>query len=54
MGKAIALVGFVILLFNYFDNKPNSWSYLGWAGMIIGAIIIYLEWKRGYGKKRLG
>jgi len=49
VGFLIILAGFSLLLSHYFISTPVNWFYLGWLGVIIGALIIYIDWRRGYG-----
>ena len=45
LGWLITLAGLGLVVFSYFAGKPDSWSYVGWFGVFIGALIIYVEWR---------
>jgi hypothetical protein len=45
MGLLITLAGLSLLLFRYFAIKTATWFDLGWLGIIIGALIIYIDWR---------
>jgi hypothetical protein len=45
MGLVITLAGLGLLLIRYFAMKPTTWFDLGWVGIIIGALIIYIDWR---------
>jgi len=43
MGWLIMIAGLGVLLFGCLTGKPDIWFNLGWAGIMIGATIVIVD-----------